>query len=160
MDSFVLLRNDEKLFIDKINSIDANEIDGYGSSLLQNAIAEGKIAAAMVLVDRGADIDFQDKDGKTPLHYALIFGITAVSEKLIQIGANVNIKDKHGNNAIWVALLNNGKINMYLLPSLLNAGADSHSVNVYNKSTLDIVRQMNLKELNEIFGLASNSESK
>ncbi len=52
------------------------------------------------LIDNGADIDSQDKFGRTTLIQAAASNNTPVMESLIDRGANVNIKDLRGNTAL------------------------------------------------------------
>ncbi|QJT97560.1 ankyrin repeat domain-containing protein [Wolbachia endosymbiont of Diaphorina citri] len=44
----------------------------------------------MSLVDRGADADSKNKDGRTPLHDAALEGHNGVVKTLLERGANVN----------------------------------------------------------------------
>lgn len=48
------------------------------------------------LLNTGIDINAQDVDGNTALHYAIGFGSTQWAEKLISRGANTQIKNKKG----------------------------------------------------------------
>ena len=67
----------------------------------------------------GEDINKQDNEGKTPLHYALQHTPNAVRE-LLEAGANVNIQDNKGMTPLHVAVLYNEAM---VVPLLLE-GAD------------------------------------
>ena len=56
------------------------------------------------LVKHGADINFQDSDRWTALHYAISVNYRAVANVLLRLGSNQNIRDKYGNSAIEMAL--------------------------------------------------------
>ena len=47
------------------------------------------------LLQEGVDIDSEDSQKQTPLHYASINGNSEMAEFLIQKGANVNYKSDH-----------------------------------------------------------------
>jgi len=52
-----------------------------------------------LLIDRGADINFKDKNGKTLLHYT---SNVKLCELLIEHGADVNITDNIGRTPLMV----------------------------------------------------------
>lgn len=76
---------------------DINEKDPYGgSSPLISAALFGKTAMAKILIDGGADIDFQNNDGSTPLHLAAFFCRTDIVKMLLAKNADKTIKNKYG----------------------------------------------------------------
>lgn len=85
------------------------------------------VSIFQLLVDN-SDINIQDKNGNTPLHYASMHTIDIVSI-LIKNGANVNIKNKLGETALHVACKksDNGEIVKFLVEN----GAD---IDVLNNS--------------------------
>lgn len=77
-----------------------NEKDAFGgSSPLISAAVFGKIEAAKILIDAGADLDFQNNDGSTALHSSAFFCWTELVEVLIEKGADKSIKNKYGVTA-------------------------------------------------------------
>ena len=51
------------------------------------------------LVEMGASIDLQHKEGKTALMQASFKGHGEVAEKLVGMGARIDLQDKHGMTA-------------------------------------------------------------
>ncbi len=77
-----------------------NERDPFGgSSPLISAAVFGKPDAARILIDAGADINFQNNDGATPLHTAAFFCRTEIVEMLLRKGADKTIRNNFGATA-------------------------------------------------------------
>lgn len=77
-----------------------NEKDPFGgSSPLISASVFGKPEAAKILIDAGADINFQNNDGSTALHTAAFFCHPDIVKMLLDKGANKTIKNKYGATA-------------------------------------------------------------
>ena len=75
-----------------------------GLTPLLLAAREGRVEAANVLVDAGADINVVDPDQHTALIIALINGHFDVAGLLIDRGADVNMTDKVGRTALMAAV--------------------------------------------------------
>lgn len=56
----------------------------------------GKTKVAKALIEAGAEIDYQNKEGSTALHTAAFFCRTEILKKLLEKGANKNLKNKYG----------------------------------------------------------------
>lgn len=85
---------------------------------------------ARLLIDKGADINAQDKDGSTALILASDKGHEAVVRLLIDKGAGVNAQNKDGSTALILA---SEKGHAAVVRLLINRGAD---VNAQNKDGL------------------------
>ena len=73
-----------------------NEPDPFGgSSPLISASVFGKPAIARVLIDAGADLNFQNNEGSTPLITAAFFCRPDIVKMLLQAGADKSIKNKY-----------------------------------------------------------------
>ena len=64
----------------------------------------GKMEVARMLLNHGADVTAQNKDGETPLHLASQEGQEEVARMLIEHGANVAAQDKGGWNPLHLVL--------------------------------------------------------
>lgn len=102
---------------------------GYnGISPLMNASMNNRTNALKLLINKGADINYQiknqdndDYDGKTALHFAVMNDNKNCAYELLKNNANPNIKDQYGYTPLHYAakynLLYNSKI-------LINSDAD------------------------------------
>lgn len=74
-----------------------NEKDPFGgSSPLISAAVFGKPEAARLLIDAGADINFQNNDGSTALHTSAFFCHPDIVKMLLDKNADKTIKNKYG----------------------------------------------------------------
>lgn len=77
-----------------------NEKDPFGgSSPLISAAVFDKPEMAKVLIDAGADINFQNNDGSTALHTAAFFCRLEIVKMLLDKGADKTIKNKFDDTA-------------------------------------------------------------
>lgn len=70
-----------------------------GSSPLISAAVFGKTDAARILIDAGADINFQNNDGSTALHTAAFFCRPEIVRMLLEKGADKTIRNNFGATA-------------------------------------------------------------
>lgn len=61
-----------------------NYSNAYGRNLLQEAIVSCDNTIAVDLVNKGIDIDYQDKMGWTPLHFCAQYNNITIAELLLQ----------------------------------------------------------------------------
>jgi hypothetical protein len=93
----VLTENTEALKQHIAAGTNINEKDPFGgSSPLISAALFGKTEQVKILVDAGADINFQNNDGSTALHVASFFGRPEIVKILLDKGADKSIKNKYG----------------------------------------------------------------
>lgn len=79
---------------------DLNEKDPFGgSSPLISASVFGKTEAAKVLIEAGADLNFQNNDGSTALHTAAFFCRPEIVQMLIDKSVDKALKNKFGATA-------------------------------------------------------------
>lgn len=80
---------------------DPNEAEPMGgSSPLITAATFGKTEIAKVLIDAGADVNFQNRDGSTPLQTAAFFCRKDMVQLLLSNGADISIKNHSGSTAL------------------------------------------------------------
>ncbi|MFO0913268.1 MAG: ankyrin repeat domain-containing protein [Pirellulales bacterium] len=120
---------------------DINELDEFGTTPLKYAIAEKKAEAALMLVEMGADITSQGKDGSTALHSAIEHKLPKVLEALVRkCPEAVSIADKHGNQPLWTAAFN-ARGDYEMVAMLLECGADPEHLNKASLTPLDIPKR-------------------
>ncbi|SFV51650.1 inversin protein alternative isoform, putative [hydrothermal vent metagenome] len=93
-----------KQFIESGYDVNSSESGDFGSSLLHNAIRYGKMDIFDYLIEQGADIDFMDAVGWTPLMESIIDGKPEFGAKLVAKGADQTIANQRGANAKMLAM--------------------------------------------------------
>lgn len=101
----------------------ANVGFGGGTALHMAAYCH-KLDVSMVLMDAGADLTAQDKEGYTPLHIAALSGAQAVAELLVARGADVSAINAYGWTPLHAAAVN-GHIQVALF--LISRGAHTEA---------------------------------
>jgi ankyrin repeat protein len=71
--------------------------------LLMAASHRGSLETVRVLVNKGADVNFQNNAGQTALYTAAMKGANDVVRFLLDSGANVNIQSNNGNTPMHAA---------------------------------------------------------
>ena len=83
--------------------VDINQKTEENNAILQSATSlhiatyYGRLEAASVLIELGANPNIADKHGQTPLHLAVVQGNVGIIELLRKNGANTRVQDKNGN---------------------------------------------------------------
>lgn len=92
----------------------------YEATPLHLAAAQGDVGSVAALVAAGADVNAEDENRRTPLHYA-VTADEALAEVLLRTGADANVVDVEGATPFLQAVLDNRE--PWLFP-LVAAGAD------------------------------------
>ncbi len=93
-----------KEFISSGYNVNSSEPGDFGSSLLHNAIRYGQMDIFKFLIAEGADIDFVDAVGWTPLMEAIIDSQPEFGRILVEKGADQNIVNHKGATAKMLAM--------------------------------------------------------
>ena len=97
----------EKKDINKLKSLigegfSLDKFDGNASALIR-ACDEGYTEIAITLIDSGADINYEDDAGDSPLICAAVIGNVSIVEKLLTKSVNVNNINRLGASALGYA---------------------------------------------------------
>ncbi len=106
------------------------------STPLITAAALGKTEAAKILIDAGADLNYQNADGSTALHTAAAFGKTEVANILINAGIDLNRQNNEGATALHAAAF---LCRIEIVEALLAKGADKTIKNKTGQTALETV---------------------
>ncbi|MCR4735077.1 MAG: ankyrin repeat domain-containing protein [Treponema sp.] len=81
-----------------------NEADSFNRTVLMKAAKAGNDWQVKALIEAGADVNLQDKDGWTALMYAVRYqeGLECV-QLLIDAGAEIKVKNNYGSSALILA---------------------------------------------------------
>ena len=105
------------------------------STPLISAAFLGKTEAATLLIDAGADLNYQNVDGSTALHTAAAFGKPEVAKILIDAGADLNLQNNQGSTALHTAAF---FCRVEIVEALLEKGADKTLKNKSGKTAYEI----------------------
>lgn len=141
------------------------------------AVKAGDASAVQVLLDKGADIEAKEMDGRTALIVAAVQGRAAMLELLLDKGANIEATDYEGRTALMDAVFlsstsdttrlllekgakveardNNGRTALYWAVSwgkgkvklLLEKGADIEAKDKFGSTPLSVANQSGPVEL-------------
>jgi len=106
------------------------------STPLITAAFLGNTEAAKILINAGADLDYQNADGSTALHTAAAFGKTEAAKILIEAGADLNYKNNAGSTALHTAAF---FCREEIVEALLAKGADKTLKNKAGQTAFEIV---------------------
>lgn len=109
---------------------DVNELDQSKCSLLQSAISYKKWDIAKDLIERGIDLDNQDKNGNTALHYLCLGNADLETmETVLKAGADPDIRNREKMTPLFLAgriCYADPKEKYRLMKLLLDYGADKN----------------------------------
>ena len=91
-----------RMIIENGTDVDSMD-DQFYKTALHRAVAGGHQEIVEFLLNKGADVNAQDREGRTPLHYASERGHKDVAKLLIDKGADVNAKNNEGQTAEDIA---------------------------------------------------------
>jgi len=108
------------------------------NSLLQNAVLDNDLTAAQdILHDKKIDVNYQNKDGRTALHFAAGQDNNALTLILLDHGANVALHDYQGWTPLHAAVDSNA---FSVVKTLLDNKADLLAENFEGKKSVDYAK--------------------
>lgn len=118
-----------RTFINNVGNVDIEDDDG--NTLLMHAVANRHQSMITMLLAEGANPNFKNKLGFTPMHLAASNGDNKAMHYLTMAGGNPNLRDNDGNTPfMYAAMMCNKEINQLML----DMGGDISMVNKLNKN--------------------------
>lgn len=129
--------------------------DGYLENPSWNA--ERQVATIQLLLNAGANIHAQDKNGATPLHRAVRTRCAVAVKTLLDAGADATLKNKPGSTPFHLAVQNTGRggsgaerakaAQREIIQAFLKHGVSPKLKDAKGKSVLDWVRSDWIREM-------------
>lgn len=126
--------------------------------LMTNTRVPGRSPLIRFIVEKGADLNLRDGDGRTALHHALTTRESSgYARELVKNGADVNARDKHGRTPLFYAVSINDRERVR---QLLESGADPQIRDERDKTALWYARMQERTDyaIIRVLALAEQSE--
>ena len=115
---------------------------------LMRALVKDDITVAIDMIHQGADINYRNKLGETPLMAAALKGNATMMKMLIEQGADVNAADAQGNTALhWLARSDWTREIPGLAQLMIDSGADAALKNAQGETAGYIAGMLNKSRL-------------
>ena len=116
-----------------INSTEIDVPDGENCTPLIWASFHNRPELLQWMIERRADVNHQDRNGYSALHYVAQERLSNICEILLNAGAETELRDAYGNTPLWTASFNaRGELSVVEL--LVKHGASFDNVNNAGKS--------------------------
>lgn len=135
---FILRRTVRKYEISK-ERINVKHLAGW--TLLHAAAVKGDTDLIRELIDKGANVNAQNDDKRTPLRMAIMNGHVDAVKLLLDKGADLNTQDKDGNTPLHQAVMEH---NLEIFKFLVEKGAKSDVQNMQGHTPLHLALISNL----------------
>jgi len=130
--------------------VDVETTTRDGDSALANAVFNGHIEMAALLLERGADVNAANRQGgDTVLMWAVTTGSLTLTDLLLRHGANVNAENKNGYRALYRAAYK-GYIEIVKLLLVSGAEAKVKTALAPPKTALDQARESGYLEIVDV----------
>ena len=120
-----------------LSEVGIDACDGYLRTALIWATFYDNIALLSWLIDNGADINHQDRNGYSALHFAGQEKRFDCAKLLVDKGASLDLPNIHGNVSLWTAIFNSCG-DTRLVKLYVKHGANLDHVNKHQKTPRQI----------------------
>ncbi|MDR2232309.1 MAG: ankyrin repeat domain-containing protein [Tannerella sp.] len=138
----VMEKNDLSSFNNFVKTYGINSCEEKDKrNLLMYSIIQKKDVFSEELINWGIDLNYQDKQGYSALHFAVQENNLYIVDYLLKKEVDFDIVDINGNTPLWRALFNQKKIDNNIIISLLEAGADLNKHNNHGVAPLKFIKE-------------------
>lgn len=107
--------------------------DGYLRTTLILAALHKNVDLLRWLIENGANVNHQDRNGYSALHFAAQEKTQEAAKLLLDNGASLELTDIHGNTPIWTAIFS-ARGELELVKLYVQRGANPDVLNKYQKT--------------------------
>ncbi|MEM7349539.1 MAG: ankyrin repeat domain-containing protein [Acidobacteriota bacterium] len=98
------------------------------------------------IIDRGGDVNHQDRNGQGALHFAAQKKLGDIAEILLRAGAETELRDVYGNTPLWTATFN-ARGDLSVVKLLATEGASFDNKNNAGKTVREMAEKFFPDEL-------------
>lgn len=120
-----------------------------GNTPLHNAVLAGRVAAALALIENGADVNAKNNFRQTPLHFAAYHGFKALVTALVERGSDIKVRDLNGRTPLHMTAIED-RSNSSIAVFLLLKGADVNAQDIFSFTTLHYASSSNYPDDGEL----------
>ena len=125
-----------KLLLQAGAYVDLQGKDSYGrQTALHTPAYDNATEILSLLLDAKANVNIQNIDGYTPMHYICVNGNEEMVQRFLSAGADVNLCSHKGDSPLHAAVISN---HTKIVETLLNAGADPNLASENNDTFLHL----------------------
>ncbi|MCE9539571.1 MAG: ankyrin repeat domain-containing protein [Bacteroidetes bacterium] len=116
-----------------LTEVGIDACDSYLRTALISSAIYGNVSLLKWLIDNGANINHQDKNGYCALHFAGQEKKVEIATLLLDKGANLELTDTHGNTPLWTAVFN-AKGDATVADLYIQKGANLNHLNKHQRT--------------------------
>lgn len=131
--TFDIEKGDNERIKRLLSEVGVDASDSYLRTALIWATFYDNISLLSWLIDNGANVNHQDRNGYSALHFAGQEKRFECAKLLISKGANLELVDLHGNTSLWTAVFNS-RGDTRLVKLYVQHGANLDHVNKYQRT--------------------------
>jgi ankyrin repeat protein len=135
--SYSIEKGDNEKVKQLLLEVGVDAADGYLRTSLLWATFFNNITLLNWLIDKGANLNHQDRNGDSALHFAGQEKRLACAELLIDKGANLELSNLYGNTPLWTAIFNS-RGDTTLVRLFIQQGANLDHLNKNQKTPRQI----------------------
>ena len=135
---YAISNNDDDDAKRLIESHQVDILDGEACTPLIWASFHNRPQLLQWLIDRGGNVDHQDRNGYCALHYVAQEKHDNIARLLLAAGASTELRDVYGNTPLWTATFEARSGDFGVVQLLVDYGASSENKNNAGRTVRDM----------------------